>query len=736
MKEQNDQEINLDPVTGLVNRNCFVMEGQKILKQHPQKYAVVFLDLDNFKVYNSSYSVHAGDILLRYTGRTIQEAFPKQLVARFGDDHFYVLAEKTLVEKGVKTIYERLHNYDSDIRVEVKAGVCEGNEKTDEIVQMCDQAKIACGKIKHTYDSYVNYYDSSLGRSISDEKYIVDHLRTAIHNGEIEAWYQPVIRIMTGKLCGVEALARWRDPQKGLMPPAQFIEILEKAHLIHLLDLEIVRQAVDVLAKLLKEGKNVVPVSVNLSRLDFQLCDIVSRVNRIVDEKRLPHDLIDIEITERALSSDDGTLKDAMERFRKLGYKIWMDDFGSEYSSLNALKEYDFDTLKIDMKFLSSEKNGRDAKSEIIITSVINMAKEMGIQTLCEGVETEQNLKFLRDAGCEKAQGYLYHKPAPASEILAWISEEPETKEERAFMDETGQVNLLSPSGSLKDGSGLPSAVFIGNEKSFQCASCNEAFRSFIHSLGIADLEDLRKRLVRGNEAYFRKFLMAVNESFREGKETALQMVLNSSYCNFHLKGISSNKKTGEYSVRVNALNLSRMSDFRDISYNEAVLRNLYSIFSRVDVLDLDRNRIYTIYRDAGRYAGSFGNDGIREGMQAYAVLNIHPDDRQRFLEAYDPDHIISRIKGGGRNYAFVFARCLNETGHYEWQAYVQVLALINGADTVMSVVIDGDPKVTRLGEMAVRELADDQKKQVTVSDDVLRKVKDVSASGSRRMFF
>ena len=233
----------------------------------------------------------------------------------------------------------------------------------------------------------------------------------------IQAFFQPVIRTISGNLCSFEALARWIDPDIGVIYPNEFIPVLEKIQAIHLLDICIIRQVCARIKKAITKGENVIPISVNLSRLNFTLCDIFSIADDIVTEFQLPHDLIHFEITESIMAEDFDLMKKIVDKFRDSGYQVWMDDFGSAYSSLNILKDFYFDELKLDMCFLRPFTQ----RSQRIATSIIEMAKGIDIHTLAEGVETEEQFTYLRNIGCEKVQGYYFGKPLPYEESLKHI---------------------------------------------------------------------------------------------------------------------------------------------------------------------------------------------------------------------------------------------------------------------------------------------------------------------------
>ena len=258
-------------------------------------------------------------------------------------------------------------------------------------------------------------FDDELREQLFTRRYVARHAENAVDEQWIRAYAQPVRDTRTNEVCGFEALARWDDPHRGILSPAVFIPTLEEAHLIHKVDAYMVDEVCRHLSERIREGLPVYAASVNLSRLDFELCDIYQQVVQSCERWSVPHELLAVEVTESAL---DGTsnLRREMERFRAAGFEVWMDDFGCGYSSLNLLKDYDFDVLKVDMEFLRDMEGNE--RSKTIVKSVLAMAKSLGIRTLVEGVETQTQRDFLHDAGADMMQGYLFGRPRPLEEGL------------------------------------------------------------------------------------------------------------------------------------------------------------------------------------------------------------------------------------------------------------------------------------------------------------------------------
>ena len=314
-----------------------------------------------------------------------------------------------MTEKVDRVFREILKNDDATKRVRIKAGIYYLTDRYAEVGLACDHARLACNSIKNRYDINYCVYDEMLREKLRKQQYVVDHIDEAIEREFIKVYYQPVIRVKTGQICGYEALVRWVDPGMGVLSPADFIETLEQFHLIHKVDCFVVEKVCQEYIKLKAEGEPIVPVSVNLSRLDFELCDIYQEIENSRAKYKVPVEYLDLEVTESALNENNEHLKEECKRFREEGYKLWLDDFGSGYSSLNVLTEFEFDVLKMDLVFLRNFDHNE--KTRVLMTYIANGARKLGLEPLTEGVETEEHYEFLKSIDCERAQGFFFGKP-------------------------------------------------------------------------------------------------------------------------------------------------------------------------------------------------------------------------------------------------------------------------------------------------------------------------------------
>ncbi len=413
-----------DDLTGIHNMFYFNQEAVEVLND-PEvdftKKIFLFLNIENFKTYNDQFGYQAGNEYLQKLAGVIRDTFDADPVARQSDDHFAVLTDISGVEEKTEKVRSMVHSEDSEIYLELKVGAFRPPSRDVDPRMAVDSARYACSLTKNQFEQNYKEYDSELDNRFHKIQYIVNHVDSAVKNGHIKVFYQPVVWSDTRKMCGLEALARWDDPKYGFLSPGVFIPVLEEYRQIHKLDACIFEQVCRDMREAMDNGKTVVPVSLNFSRLDFELMDAVSVLEGYVEKYDIPKDYLHVEVTESALTENTEVLTKAIDRFHAAGYSIWLDDFGSGYSSLNVLKDFSFDVLKIDMKFLTNfEKN---EKSRIILDTIISLADGIGMMSLTEGVETEEAAEFLKKAGCGRLQGYLFGKPMTLKELGEKITE-------------------------------------------------------------------------------------------------------------------------------------------------------------------------------------------------------------------------------------------------------------------------------------------------------------------------
>lgn len=411
-----------DEVTGVANMNYFRGQAFELMNKPgiiPSDYIYLYFDIENFKMINQKYGFWEGNTFLKGFAEFLGKTFKDSIIAHFSNDNFVVLSRDEKIKEKIVDICKKLTEYHYDIKLGLKVGAYKPETKEVLPLIACDHARYACNSIKKYYNLTYCLYDTNMSLRFQKKQHIINNFDEAIKNEYIKVFYQPVVNAATGNLCGLEALARWQDPQFGFLSPADFIETLEEYHLIHRLDMFVVERVCRDINDAKKKGRKIIPTSLNFSRLDFDSLNLAQEVADCLEKYNIDKTEIHIEVTESTLSENDVKLKEELKSFRSHGYALWLDDFGSGYSGLNVLKEYDFDLIKIDMKFLSNFDVNE--KSRQILKNVINLAKDLGMQTLTEGVETKEQYDFLRDNGCEKLQGYLFSKPVARDEFEAML---------------------------------------------------------------------------------------------------------------------------------------------------------------------------------------------------------------------------------------------------------------------------------------------------------------------------
>lgn len=416
------RNTNVDYLTGLLSMKGFQELADDFLKDsdHRNMKNLVFLwfDIRNFKSYNDEYGHGRGDEFLRDVGAHIKSVFPDYLTSRFHEDHFVVLTVDTRLQDRLMAVQDYVTKAGKKVKLSVSVGVYKDSDTKTPAAVCCDRAQMACNLTREDYTSWCRFYDPSLEHEVAVQRHVVFTLDEAIEKKFIKVYYQPVVDTRTGLITEAEALARWIEPTYGFLSPAEFIPVLEQHHLIYKLDTFIMKQVCEDYCQLRKQNKTF-PVSINLSRLDFESCDIFEVVDEIRTEYKIPQRDIHIEITESALNDTDTVLRDGIDQFQNAGYQVWMDDFGAGYSSLNTLKDFHFDVMKIDMKFLQNlDDPDRSKATQAILAAVISMAKQLGIRTLAEGIETRDQYDFLKRLGCEMLQGFMFSKPVPLDQFM------------------------------------------------------------------------------------------------------------------------------------------------------------------------------------------------------------------------------------------------------------------------------------------------------------------------------
>lgn len=415
-----------DVLTGGYNRRGFLRITERLLNEVPDrtKYAVLFFNVKNFKAVNELFGVESGDVVLQNIFRTLTYSkLSPVITARVESDHFVCLVEnKNLDFEELTSVCDNKFVKDGKcMNLIIRCGIFYVEEKPMKISGMIDRAKLAKRYITDEYVQPYMVYDHSMQVAYIDKAKLAGELQEGIAKEQFKVYYQPVIDTKTGKIASAEALIRWIHPDKGFISPALFIPALEENGHISELDFYVLKKVWQFINDRCENNKFVVPISVNLSWMDFydeiMMEKILKEMDRFRENGR--EHMARFEITETSYAAIRENRSGILESLRIKNAKILLDDFGSGFSSFGMLQDYDFDILKIDMSFI--RKIGENPKTKSIVHSIIGMAHEIGIKTVAEGVETEEQVSFLRQSGCDYIQGYYYSKPLPEEEFVEFL---------------------------------------------------------------------------------------------------------------------------------------------------------------------------------------------------------------------------------------------------------------------------------------------------------------------------
>ncbi len=403
-----------DELTGLYNREGFNEAAREILKNSDKEYVLLYSNIKDFKLFNQLFGIDKGnDILLNIGDMILQHVKENDVYGRINGDHFAMcLPKDRFDEKGFKKLVREIAGKVTSrtYSLHMQVGVYEVKDPYMDIALMCDRAYMACKSIKKDGVCEIAWYSDEMLVNALLEKEVLSSFDFAIINRQFGIYLQPQVH-SDGTVYGAEALARWIHPENGIIEPGVFIEVLERADLIYKLDRYIWELAAAQLAKWKGTELEELSISVNVSPKDLYYLDIKREFLDLVKHYDIDPKRLNIEITETAVTSDVNKCSRLILELQSSGFVVEIDDFGSGYSSLNMLKDINADVLKIDMGFL--RKTDNIERAQVILNFTIDMAHELGMGVVTEGVETREQLEFLMNMGCKLFQGFYFDKPMP-----------------------------------------------------------------------------------------------------------------------------------------------------------------------------------------------------------------------------------------------------------------------------------------------------------------------------------
>ena len=414
------QQAEYDDLTGACTMPTFLGKTERLLRRNPDAPRhIVRYDVAGFKSIDERFGQEEGRRLLRAISYLTKEnlSSDREIFARLSGDIFLACLEGD--HERVWEFMEWLRcgtaEYTKSYRPELFFGVCRVDDPATPVREICERAYLALKSVKGSGMADYAFYDDELRSRVLDELFIKDQMYTALAEGQFVVYLQPKVEIFSGRIVGAEALARWRHPERGLIPPNRFVPFFERNGFIILLDEYIWEEVCKLLRSWLDKGYRPLPVSINVSRMHFNDNGFCGKLRALTDKYHLPRHLLELELTESAFFENEKILQRTMRSLQEAGFAFSMDDFGTGYSSLNTLRALPFNTVKLDRAFVSDSTDNQ--RGQIVARNTIVLAKQLGMRIIAEGVETVEQALFLRNMGCDQAQGFYYSRPMDAREF-------------------------------------------------------------------------------------------------------------------------------------------------------------------------------------------------------------------------------------------------------------------------------------------------------------------------------
>lgn len=684
--EDHDQNI-FDSVSGLYQKDYLFQKINDQVKDpasrfHEKYWNMIFVNISGFKSFNDDSGYSEGNRLLRSFGKLLVSVFHTRMITRVYADHFAILYQGEDVEEKIRVLHEQALQLRKDFYIWVNAGIFEIRNWNEPLDVILDYARTACG-VSQKDHQICWVYSSQLHEQLERKKYIISHIDEAIEKGWITLYFQPVIRTLSGKICSGEALARWNDPVYGMISPGEFVPVLEENRLSCKLAAYVIDTAAGYVSESERMGMYPIPVSFNLSRRDFDDMDPFETVEKAVKKYGISRNLLCIEITESTVMENPDKIRDYIRRFHEAGYEVWMDDFGSAYSSLNALKDFDFDEIKLDMVFMRNFNE----KAKKIITSCINMAKDLGIHTLCEGVETKEQADFLLEHGCEKIQGFYYSRPRPVHELKTMIDHgelDYELSVERFLYDEAGRIKMDPHTAS---------AVVLCVNHILYPLEISRKLRLESEKAGIPAIT-LRNPLNTENTEIGRKLIELIRNCHSSHAKEEVSYFLNGKY--YAVTALQAGESNAGYICEIRIQDITESARSLVLGSASPLAQSMAAGYDCIYRLDSSCQEIQIILSDfSGEAAGRrFPFDP--ESMSAF----IYWKDRERFRKWIDPDQIHTFLQNRIQKSISDLFRLEREDGSHTWEVITLIRSSEKREEEIYLCMKPADASMQAMAEM------------------------------------
>ncbi len=538
--------------------------------------------------------------------------------------------------------------------------------------------------------------DEFMDQKMKKEKYILDHFDEALEKEWIKDYYQVIVRSWSGKISDVEVFCRWIDPECGVIMPNEFIPILEKANLIHRLDLYMLRKVCKHMRKFMEQNEKVIPLCLNLSIRDFGLCDMPSEIEAIRKEYGVTVDYLHFEIEGPRADKYQDDIVSSFRVLKDMGYQLWIDHFVANETVIFLLKEYGIHAVKINMKYFCDAI--ANYRSRVMLRAIIYMMKELGVTTIATFVENEGEYQFLRELGCEKVQGYYFEKPIPVEEVIRMYATnevgtiEDMTSEE--YNEKVSRINLMNKH-EVGESEDLPTAIVEWSNQTFRYLYTNKKFRETLYAIGISSLEASEKLVETGDDDLRDRMKRLFEKAREEAKPVLVDTDYRGQRVSFRIRFVAEDPRTGAQSfviMKTNQVEFSRIWKNKKLQDS---LESLCSLYNRIDLISPDGEYIDNIYR---RSTSVFGRKRVVEEQQtldAYIATMIMVEDQVRFKDFFDIRHLQESMEDREKKYATAYFRALREDGSYSWQFFTAIPYEVDGQNTFLACSTEVNPAVS-----------------------------------------
>lgn len=545
-----EQQQERDFMTGLYRSSAFFEHTERLLYDNPETvFCMIAIDIEHFKLFNEWFGETAGDRFLVSIADQLKRVEEEccSVAGYMGGDDFAIVIPKdaTVLDPLERSIRSFVKQFGESAGFLPAFGVYEIGESGLSASMMYDRAAIALATVKGNYLNRTGWYDAGMKKKLEDDHVLLSEIQHGLDNHQFVFYVQPQCNMLTGRIIGLESLVRWNHPVRGVVPPGEFIPLLESNGFITNLDLYVWDRVCACLHDWIEAGNRPVPISVNVSRIDIYAMNVTCKMKELTGRYKIAPSLLQIEITESAYAEDYELIREVVDDLRKSGFTVFMDDFGSGYSSLNMLKDVNVDVIKIDTKFLEMNEHS-ERRGMGILEAIIRMARLMQLRVIAEGVEKKEQVDFLRNVGCIYGQGYYYYRPMPVEELKPLLLDESRVDyrgiqarqlgdlhlEDLVSEDATSETILNNMLGGLAlyDVCGDHVELLSVNEEYYRVTGCNPV-----------DLEERRQFIMlqiyeEDKEKVLQIFDRAYRNSMRGAEGTVRRYRLNGELMWFHLR--------------------------------------------------------------------------------------------------------------------------------------------------------------------------------------------------------